>query len=269
MLRPARFDAMRTHLVWILALAPCGLGAAQQAPPPIADNSFLLEEAYNQEAGVVQHISAFHRSLRTAAWTYTFTQEWPVVVQRHQLSFTLPVERIGAAGATVTGIGDIALNYRYQLVGGDRAVAVAPRLSLLMPTGSEANGIGSGAFGVQVNVPVSVTLAPRFVAHGNAGWSATSGVDEYGLGASVVWLTGPMFNVLVEVVWSHAEGGGDALIVNPGIRWAHNFASGLQIVPGIAFPIGLGPSAGEGGVFLYLSFEHPFRRAVSSNRGPP
>jgi hypothetical protein len=230
--------------------------------PAIADNSFLLEEAYNQEPGVVQHISAFHRSLRTAAWTYTFTQEWPVVVQRHQLSFTLPVERIGGAGATVTGIGDVALNYRYQLVGGDGAVAVAPRLSLLVPTGSEANGIGSGEVGAQLNLPVSVTLAPRLVTHWNAGWSATAGADEYGLGASVVWLTRPTFNVLLEAVWTHASGAEDALVVNPGIRWAHNLASGLQIVPGLAFPIGVGPSRGEKGLFVYLSFEHRFKRAV-------
>ena len=249
---------MRTHLIWILALAPCGLGAAQQGPPPIADNSFLIEEAYNQEAGVVQHISAFHRSLRTAAWTYTFTQEWPVVVQRHQLSLTLPVERIGGGGATVTGIGDIALNYRYQLVGGEGAVAVAPRLSLVTPTGSEAKGLGSGAFGVQLNLPISVTLAPRFVAHGNAGWSTTAGADEYGLGASVVWLTGPTFNVLVEAVWSRAEGGGEALVLNPGVRWAHNFASGLQIVPGIAIPVFFGEDDENVGIFFYLSFEHPF-----------
>ena len=253
----ARFVAMRTHWILALALAPGTLGAAQQGPPPIADNSFLIEEAYNQEAGVVQHISAFHRSLRTAAWAYTFTQEWPVVVQRHQLSFTLPVERGGPAGATVTGIGDIALNYRYQLVGGEGAVAIAPRLSLVVPTGSEAKGLGTGAFGVQVNLPVSVILAPRFVAHGNAGWSATSGVDEYGAGASLVWLPAATFNVLVEAVWSHAEGGGDALVVNPGIRWAHNFANGLQIVPGIAFPIDIGPGRRAHGAFLYLSFEHP------------
>ena len=257
MLLLARFRAMRTPLIWILAIAPFGLGAAQQVRPPIADNSFLIEEAYNQEAGVVQHISAFHRSLRTAAWAYTFTQEWPVVVQRHQLSFTLPVERVGAVGATVTGIGDIALNYRYQLVGGDGAVAVAPRLSLLMPTGSEAKGLGSGRFGVQVNLPVSVTLAPRVVAHGNAGWSRAAGVDEYGAGASIVWLTRPTFNVLIEAVWSRVDPGGEDLVVNPGIRWAHNVAGGLQIVPGLAFPIGIGPSRGERGAFLYLSFEHP------------
>jgi hypothetical protein len=72
----------------------------------------------------------------------------------------------------------------------------------------------------------------------------------------------------VETSWNWAEDvagpgvveGSRELLVNPGIRGAINFASGLQIVPGLAFPIGIGPSAGEGGVFLYLSLEHPFRR---------
>jgi hypothetical protein len=51
----------------------------------------------------------------------------------------------------------------------------------------------------------------------------------------------------------------DSLYLNPGVRWAHTFSS-LQIVPGIAFPIGLGPSHGDEGLFLYLSLEHPFGR---------
>jgi hypothetical protein len=48
--------------------------------------------------------------------------------------------------------------------------------------------------------------------------------------------------------------------VSPGVRWSYDFESGLQIVPGIAFPIGVGPSRREKSVFLYLSFEHPFRK---------
>jgi hypothetical protein len=52
----------------------------------------------------------------------------------------------------------------------------------------------------------------------------------------------------------------NTLFLSPGIRWAYNFKNGLQIVPGVAMPIGVGPSAGEQGVFLYLSFEHPFRK---------
>ncbi len=46
------------------------------SPPPISDNSFLVEEAYNQESRVVQHISTFSRG-SDGGWIYTFTQEWP------------------------------------------------------------------------------------------------------------------------------------------------------------------------------------------------
>lgn len=45
--------------------------------------------------------------------------------------------------------------------------------------------------------------------------------------------------------------------VAPGVRWAWNLPRGLQVVPGLAAMIGVGPSRGEKGIFLYLSFEHP------------
>jgi hypothetical protein len=50
----------------------------------------------------------------------------------------------------------------------------------------------------------------------------------------------------------------NSLFINPGFRYAINFKSGLQIVPGMAVPVGLGSSKGASGVFAYLSFEHPF-----------
>src|SRR5262245_46967893 len=43
----------------------------------IHDNSFLVEEAYNQEHGVVQHINNFIYLAQTKSWAYSFTQEWP------------------------------------------------------------------------------------------------------------------------------------------------------------------------------------------------
>jgi hypothetical protein len=52
----------------------------------------------------------------------------------------------------------------------------------------------------------------------------------------------------------------ESFVIAPGARAAFNFKSGLQIDPGVSVPIGLGPSRGERGFFLYLSFEHPFRR---------
>src|SRR3954466_4406397 len=104
-----------------------------KGPPRIEDNSFLIEEAYNQDAGVVQHIGTFRRA-PDESWVFTFTQEWPAPSQRHQLSYTVPV--LSASG-TGSGLGDLALNYRFQAVGGDEErVWFAPRLTVILPTGS-------------------------------------------------------------------------------------------------------------------------------------
>jgi hypothetical protein len=47
-------------------------GSAQtppaEAPSQIQDNSFLIEEAYNQDPGVVQHIQTFARATRGDGW---------------------------------------------------------------------------------------------------------------------------------------------------------------------------------------------------------
>jgi hypothetical protein len=264
---------------WFLFLAPPVL--AQDRPavpgtPAIADNSFLIEEAYNQEAGVVQHISVFQRVWDSRDWAYAFTQEWPLWSQRHQFSFTVPVQGTAQPAGRATGLGDLALNYRLQLVGTQTRVSAAPRLSLLIPTGDEERGFGAGAPGFQVNLPVSIRLTPALETHLNAGATHTPSARDgtgaraattgWNLGGSVIWLARPTVNLLLEMAWARTDavvGAGqtaasDTWLLNPGIRWAHNFRNGLQIVPGVAFPIGIGPSAGEWSVLLYLSFEHPF-----------
>ena len=243
----------------LLGAAPA---AHAQAAPPIADNSFLIEEAYNQEAGVVQHIGTFARPDGGASWDFSFTQEWPLGGPRHQIGFTLPVTNARPDG---TGLGDLALNYRYQLAGRDESpLYLAPRLSILLPTGSEQERRGSGSVGLQANLPASYRVATVLVTHWNAG--ATVGTDEgtvdLNLGASAVLLLRPTFNLLVEAVWLSEDLAGDAeraesAFLNPGVRWAHDVGD-LQIVPGLAYTIGIGPSAGDDGLFLYLSFEHPF-----------
>ncbi len=260
----------------LMAAAATPAGAQEPAARSISDNSFLIEEAYNQEPGVVQHISAFQQFRGTDSWAYSFTQEWPVFGRTHQLSYTLPIQRTHSGSAVATGLGDVAVNYRFQLIGAER-LSVAPRLSLLLPTGRSKSDLGAGALGIQMNLPASVVVARQVVTHWNAGGTVTPSAQNavgdkatavaYNLGASVVWLARPTFNALVEIVWTRRDlvtGAGrtaasDGLSISPGIRWSHNFSSGLQIVPGIAFPIGVGPSAGHDALLLYLSFEHPFR----------
>ena len=250
---------------------------ARDEAPPIKDNSFLLEEAYNQEGGVVQHISTFLRSADAKAWMYTFTQEWPLGGQTHQLSFTVPLARNDDAPTQGTGLGDIGLNYRYQIGGSEHVgVALAPRVTVLLPTGDSRRSLGSGGTGFQVNLPFSAELPARFVAHTNAGMTFTprardgfgnvAATRSYALGQSLIWLAHPKLNLMLESTWTAAQevaGLGQTersteFLLSPGLRGAIDFPSGLQVVPGIAFPFGIGSSRGERAVFLYLSFEHPF-----------
>ncbi|HEX9081955.1 MAG TPA: transporter [Holophagaceae bacterium] len=271
----------RSLLFSTLLLVAPGLWA-QQAPPkeaPIQDNSFLLEEAYNQEPGVIQHISTFTRLQETGDWLYTFTEEWPVGGLTHQLSLTVPVQRLASSpDGGRRGFGDVALNYRYQLAGdGAARVAFAPRLSLLFPTGNHRQGRGSGHLGIQANLPLSITLGDRFVTHANLGYTYTphakdplghqADIATWNAGQSLIWLVRPAFNALLEFAYTRGDAvAGPGLrqtvrsaYLAPGIRWAWNFPSGLQIVPGVAAMAGVGPSRGEKGIFLYLSFEHPLK----------
>lgn len=249
---------------------------AKPEAPGIQDNSFLIEEAYNQEAGVVQHVHAYSLQ-RNGSFLYTFTQEWPVFGLKHQLSYTVPSQRISDGTTGVTGLGDIALNYRYQLVGdGAGRWAIAPRASLLLPNGSVKKGIGAGGIGYQFNLPVSTLITPKLVMHWNAGLTVTPSAKNlanerartlgYNLGHSAIWLAKPSFHYVLETAWNrvgtvagtNATQSSDSLFLNPGVRWAHNFRNGTQIVPGVAVPVGVGPSKGVQGVFLYLSIEHSF-----------
>jgi hypothetical protein len=261
-----------------LAAFVAGGPLAAQEPEetgPIADNSFLIEEAYNQEPGVVQHISTFSRPDGGGAWAYTFTQEWPFRGMKRQLSYTIPVLQEEGSG---TGLGDVALNFRYQLVAdASDGLHIAPRATLLLPTGNEHKGRGAGGLGLQGSLPLSVRPLPALALHGNAGLTYTPNARNAlgqtartvnaNLGGSAIWLLRPTFNLMLELLWLSTEqvAGSDetvreeSLLLNPGIRWAFNFPSGLQIVPGVAYTIGLADSAGQNGLFLYLSFEHPFR----------
>lgn len=225
----------------------------------------------------MQHISSFARQ-RDGSWVYSFTDEWPVFSQKHQFSVTFLAGHV-VAPQLDTGIGDVLLNYRYQLVGsGDTRVAISPRVSVLLRTGFEEVGLRTGGNGLQFNFPVSIVLHDKVVTHVNAGVTyvpsahnakgETAALHGYNIGDSLIWQVNHRFNLMLEAVYVKSDfiaaarrtGHDYSFILNPGFRWAHNFSNGLQIVPGIAFPIGVGPSHGDHGIFLYVSFEHPFTK---------
>ena len=216
----------------------------------ITDNSFLVEEAFNQEAGVVQNIFEWTLS-RHGIWNGSFTQEWPAPGMKHQLSYSVPFASTGAA----TGIGDVLLNYRYQLreetAGGP---AIAPRLSLILPSGSEADGLGGGTTGLQFNLPLSKQFG-NFYVHANAGYTWVPDVQRTTLVAgSVIWRVAPMLNVLLEGVGAL----NDSATVSPGFRWGWNFGE-RQLVVGAAVPVTRADSRWSTALLTYLSYELPFR----------
>ncbi|MCR4340434.1 MAG: hypothetical protein NUW01_11190 [Gemmatimonadaceae bacterium] len=256
-------------LLLCLLLLPSA--ADSQDPPPIRDNSFLIEEAYNQEPGVVQHILLFARDRATRDWELGFTQEWPFLSQNHQLSYSVPLVRVAGR----SGIGDVALNYRYRWLARARSESVL-RISALLPTGNAERGTGAGGGGVEVNLPVSMEIGRAFAAHWNLGGSvipsARAGdgtrraANELFAGASVVWLLHPTLNVLAESVWSRAEAPGiggtrtseTSFTLVPAVRGAINLRSGAQIVPGAGLTLDARDGMRVSGLLLYLSFEHGF-----------
>jgi hypothetical protein len=271
------FRLRQTGLLIGLGVGAARAGLAQEPArypdPAIEDNSFFVEEAHNQEPRVVQHINNLWLSGdHLQDLFYTFTQEWPVGGQRNQLSYTIPLTRLEGQSL---GIGDVLLNYRYQLGAGGRRWAVAPRFSLILPTGSVAKELGFGTVGVQLNLPASIRLSRQLVTHWDAGVTVLPraegagavhrGLVNYNLNGSLI---GPLMlpvQVMLEgvvnfvaVIDSTGEVRRETVgIASPGIRAALNLGT-LQIVPGIAAPVLLSQGRARVGLFSYLSFEHPF-----------
>jgi hypothetical protein len=258
----------------------CGVTAsfrapAQQFSTAIEDNSFFIEEAFNQESGVIQHIStACYRPAQNVIQC-SFTEEWPLRGQRHQLSVTIPYTFTDMA---TEGFGDIALNYRFQLLDENDWCWATPRISLLFPTGRAAAGLGAGTLGIQTNFCASKRWSDQFITHLNAGMTVVpearstdpSGrvvhrtLSTINAGASLIWLCMEQLNLLCEVLFTNSSAldlSGNIVrtsesIFNPGVRYAANLGT-LQIVPGASLPLFISRNLTTAGVFFYLSFEHP------------
>jgi len=252
----------------------------------IEDNSFLIEEAYNQEPGVVQHIfnAAYNNDSRGRGWSFSFTQEWPVFSQDHQFSYTVPSYHFIDGADRIYGVGDILLNYRYQALEEDELKpAFAPRFSLILPTGSRDRGTGNGVVGYQWNLPFSKKLASRFAAHANFGLtylphvrarldgstrplSPKRSLVSYNVGASGIVAVLPRFHLMLEWIGEFEQSIDDSgrpardfkPVISPGFRTAVVNEEKLQIVVGAAMPVGLTRKADNHGAFLYLSIEHDF-----------
>jgi hypothetical protein len=246
----------------------------------IEDNSFLIEEAYNQEDRVVQHIFNLMYYKEAKSFMFGFTQEWPFFAQAHQLSYTLTYASI--LDGFSKGIGDFMLNYRYQLTGHDDFITTSPRFSLILPTGDEKKGLGDGVIGFEAALPMSKRLHEYFTLHANVGFKYLPGIKTYDFtgststevkmdkstffaGASLIALPIYNLNIMLEGIFYNEttalpsiSESSQSYILNPGLRYAWDIGD-LQVVPGLAFPIVISKgSSPQFNMFFYLSLEHPF-----------
>jgi hypothetical protein len=239
--------------------------AGKDAPWEITDNSFLVEEAFNQEPKIVQNIFGFMR--QSGDWQMTFTQEWPAPGMRHQLSYTLSAESI----ASKAGIGDVYLNYRFQaLEEGTGRPAFSPRVSVIVPSGRPAAGGGEG--GVQVNLPFSKQHGDVYL-HWNGGFTwlprgARADLLSPQLAGSAIYRLRPMLNLMLESVLTFDAADTPAgtvertrgFTLSPGLRGGWNVAKDAQVILGAAVPITRVNGDSSVGVFGYFSYELPFKK---------
>ena len=251
--------------------------ASEQLAKGIQDNSFFIEEAYNQEPGVVQHILNVPINFTNGSREVTpsFTQEWPVFSQTHQFSYTIPY----AFTEDDNGMEDMRLNYRLQaLTEGDRTPAFAPRFSLVLPTGDPNKDLGVGGVGYETNLPFSKIVSDRWTLNFNAGMSVfpnarNHDLTNYNVGASAIFAVSRDLNLMLETVAGWNEDIDEGVIspeattnrsttalISPGARYAFNLPNETQLVVGLGLPFGLTSDSPDWGFFFYCSFEHPFVR---------
>lgn len=257
------------------------------------DNSFLFDEAINQEKGIMQYVSnLYFDNVNGGNLLYNFTQEIPVGGEQHQLNYSIlyHIDRVTPTGQRSSGFGDIAIGYHYKVSGKRDKLMVIPGISIIIPTGNSQEGRGIGGPGIQSTVTFTKRLSHRLVTHYNIGYTFISQADRYsysktdspvlayernlnyaGIGAGATWYVTRKTVLFTELISNFVKDirqdgtlrNRNISTINPGFRFAID-ANNVQIVPGISTPIILTDGAfSRIGIFFYLSIETeylPFTR---------
>lgn len=257
-----------------IGITPADAQASAPPAPPrfgITDNSFLVEEAFNQDPRIFQNIFMVTRT-HSGDWDASFTQEWPVPGERHQLSVTLPFSVESHLGA----IGDVLINYRLQVSEEQHGhPAFAPRASVVLPSSVDGRELGLRGAGCQFNLPFSERAGAVYF-HWNAGVTLLRDAATDAEGApiaewtslpsgagSVIVAVRPMFNLMLETVVQEevlSSGSlGTTTTIVPGFRTGWNIRPEHQIVIGIGVPLTAG-ARHDKAALAYFSYELPFAK---------
>jgi hypothetical protein len=233
-------------------------------PMSIEDNSFLLEEAFNQTPGVIQCTAINH--IKRGVAELNFECEMPMKGELHQLSVSVPAKVF----QSTVGLEDIMISYRPLVFGRHRWVMATPRLSVILPSGKASRGFGNGLWGIECNVALTKQLSRRLISHVNLRSSSflknlmhesqQNRFHYQSAGTSLIFAAAKGFDLMAEVTTSN-EGPGFSrasswnFIGNPGFRFCLKINEFL-VVPGISTPLALlsgRPTLSQ--VLFYISIE--------------
>ena len=248
---------------------------AASAPFEIIDNSFLVEEAFNQEAGIFQNIADM--VFVDGNWGFNFTQEWPAS-SRRSISCRTRCRRSTTETDPASAIrkSTIGISYGWrartagifaarQPGGADGRRAATPRIRIAGPAGQPAVQQAGNDWYWHWNA--GVTWLPRAESLDPAPNTDTR-VDLMSpfLAASGIYRVRQMFNLMLESVLRFDELVDEtgtrretAFILSPGFRGGWNIGE-QQLIVGAAVPITWVDGETEPGLLLYLSYELPFKK---------
>jgi hypothetical protein len=248
------------------------------------DNSFLLNEAFTQEKGIMQFISTiYHDNLHDKNFSCTFTHEIPLNHHRHQVSYSLRYNFMQpqATSQDNDGWGDTDIGYAYMLSGKEAWIMVVPQLTIIIPTGDPSRDLGYGGLGGRLALTITKRLSRKLVSHYNASYTIVHKADRYNeisgekvkafektlhdqdLAGSIIWYPVRKVNIMLEYISSFRSQISTSgtiskiqeSVVNPGFRLALDLKT-LQIIPGLSVPIAFSNDyQRQTGVFVYLSIE--------------
>ena len=219
---------MRWFIIVLLILL-ASVPVSAEAPPDdliLLDEGFLPEEGFSQQLRLVSCPSS-------QQWISTVAGEW----FNGSSFFGATLSFNTDSGGTATG--DLRIDYR-RSVASSESWGIAPRLSLVL---AEARIDQWRDASAEVNVPLSMIVSDRLVAHWNAGLAHTvSGPSslsvQLGTGASLT--VRPSLVLTTELLWSRTTKPGseaeESLLLNPILQFELP-TSGAAVTPAIAFPV--------------------------------
>lgn len=230
----------------------------------VEDNSFLLEEAYNQNPGEIQLIQRY-QTFQHERPEYGVEIEAPITDNTHQFSLAIGRQE---------NLSDLEVGYRFQAINVEGKM-LTEGLRIILPTGSLRNESDHGVVGYEWLQSATVVFNEKISNHWNLGVrvypnaESPSTSDDRTLtnfigGTSLVYYYQEDLNFLLEGLFESEEMIDDRgeiesevrFTLNPGVRFAWNIDwQKSQIVPGIAFPVVFNDEKTNPGVFFYFSWE--------------